>query len=63
DGNGVIIAKELRGESLGKALRTQVLNKKKQPKSGKAPKSKKPKKSKDETSTGLLPLNRRTWIG
>jgi thiol-disulfide isomerase/thioredoxin len=58
DGNGVIIAKGLRGEALSKALSTQTIKKKK----AKSSKPKKEKKQKKEnSSTGIL-NNRRDLL-
>jgi thiol-disulfide isomerase/thioredoxin len=57
DGNGVILAKNLRGEQLLKALRTQKVDTRKKPKSPKAPKTPKPKKAKKDKSTSSIILN------
>lgn len=63
DGNGVIIAKGLRGEQLTKALSTQTIH---QPKSkaGKTPKKKKEKKKKkSKTTTDILDDKQKNLIG
>lgn len=65
DGNGVIIAKGLRGEMLQKALSTQTIHQPKG-KGGKAPKKKKEKKKKEKKASGtsdMLDEKRRNLIG